>query len=604
MSKKKVQINLSPSSSVLHISVSDELAGVLDQIVSDEADNIYLVVPEGAYIAQNVLNFQLLKRESESVGKNIVVVSKDPRIQKLAEKVSLEAQASIEENSKKQEPPARRPKPEPESKNLRPVADILPPERSGAAPPIADLRRFASEKSRKMEREEVKEVVTGEEAQEDLAQEELGKDFHVSEYTPKTKKSKKIKAPSINKKKIGSMLSAPFRVFKGRVVHVLIAIAVIAALGGGYYAAAEVLPKATITLHPKSVQDKMEFSLLADSNISSANLEKGTIPAQVIEEKQENTFTFNATGKADIEEYASGDIRVYNEYSSAPQTLVASTRFISADGKLFRTTETVVVPGAQVEAGRIIPSSINVNVEAAEPGDEYNIGPTTFSIPGFKGTDKYLNFYGKSESKMTGGFQGVATIVTEEDINDARNKIEEEFLPTVSAQLRAKAPESLTVLEESFESKIQNIEFDARANDRKTTFQSRAVAVAQAFLISEQDVNNAIERYFINSTKYSSDYELSDQRSIKYFVKEIEYEDGYVEFSVNVDQVFNRRLSTESVMESIKGKDETEVRKTLSRMSELEKAQVRFWPFWVNRVPSGEEDITIEVDYGHKLEQQ
>jgi len=98
---------------------------------------------------------------------------------------------------------------------------------------------------------------------------------------------------------------------------------------------------------------------------------------------------------------ATGIITIYNTYSSSPQTLVKTTRFVSEGGKLFRTTKTIVVPGADASSGKIVPGSTTVEVIASEPGNEYNIGPSTFSIPGFKGTPKYLAFYGESFSAFT-----------------------------------------------------------------------------------------------------------------------------------------------------------------------------------------------------------
>ena len=100
---------------------------------------------------------------------------------------------------------------------------------------------------------------------------------------------------------------------------------------------------------------------------------------------------------------ASGIITVFNEYSSDSQRLVASTRFLSSSGKIFRAIEDIYIPGAQLNDDEIIPSSIDVEVVANYLGAEYNIGPSDFTIPGFKGTVKYAGFYGKSNTAMNGG---------------------------------------------------------------------------------------------------------------------------------------------------------------------------------------------------------
>ena len=100
---------------------------------------------------------------------------------------------------------------------------------------------------------------------------------------------------------------------------------------------------------------------------------------------------------------ASGIITVFNEYSSDSQRLVASTRFLSSSGKIFRAIEDIYIPGMKTDGDEVIPGSIDAEVMANYLGTEYNISPSDFTIPGFKGTPKYDGFYGKSDTSMSGG---------------------------------------------------------------------------------------------------------------------------------------------------------------------------------------------------------
>ncbi len=77
------------------------------------------------------------------------------------------------------------------------------------------------------------------------------------------------------------------------------------------------------------------------------------------------------------------------------------TRFLALDGKIFRLTKGITVPGAKIVEGKIIPSSIEAAVIADQPGEAYNIGPVSrFSIPGLKGTPKYEAFYAESKADI------------------------------------------------------------------------------------------------------------------------------------------------------------------------------------------------------------
>ena len=263
--------------------------------------------------------------------------------------------------------------------------------------------------------------------------------------------------------------------------------------------------------------------------------------------------------------------------------------------------QTIVVPGASISGGKIIPSSILADISADEPGKDFNIGPTTFSIPGFKGTDKYLAFYGKSEIDMQGGFKGKTTVVTQEDIDKAKQEINDEFLKSTEKTLREKVPSNLVVIEETFESKFETIEATAQAQEPTVEFSIRVVAIARTFLTRQEDVRDLIEYYFINSTEYSKDYELSDKRLVEYNVKEIDYEKGYVDISLNINQLFNRKLNVDELYNKLIGKDEVEVRKILASNEGLQEAEVGFWPLWVRKIPKDIDKLNIKVEHRAEL---
>ena len=136
------------------------------------------------------------------------------------------------------------------------------------------------------------------------------------------------------------------------------------------------------------------------------------------------------------EEKAEGIIRIFNDYSTASQSLVAGTRFVSDEGKLFRLVEKVVVPGQSTEKGKLIPGSVDVLVRADTAGSDYNIGVSTFSIPGFAGTPRYTAFYAKSFLAMAGGFKGESLAVSSEDLENAKKSLTAEVKEKIESNER------------------------------------------------------------------------------------------------------------------------------------------------------------------------
>src|SRR3989338_8339185 len=327
----------------IKVGAFDELASIIDEILEKSSDTVFLEVSDDAYIAQNVLNFRLIKREADTVGKNIVIVSNNARIRGLASKASLQTRinlpSSVGKLSASQEFTHR--------SGVRMVTDIICPKEHHLMREKNKIEKDNFlQNLRAKERPAVKDTV-GQEAV-DIVKKINSYSEDIQKEEPFYQKStQKVKKPR-----------ATFNRIKQNPKRFLIIFSASVVLGVLSYLLIFVFPSATVTLHPKTAQDTMNISMFLDSNISSSDLSKGSIQAQLLEERRENNFTFKATGESDVAERARGQVRVYNEFSSEPQTLVANTRFLTSEGKLFRTSQTIVVPGASISGGKIIPSSI------------------------------------------------------------------------------------------------------------------------------------------------------------------------------------------------------------------------------------------------------
>ncbi len=185
---------------------------------------------------------------------------------------------------------------------------------------------------------------------------------------------------------------------------------------GAFFVFTFIFDKSIITINPKykDVDINSTFLIFKEDlilDISSTTLSKTILKSEPKE----------------VNEKASGEITIYNNYSENPQTLIKNTRFQTADGKVFRIGDSIKVPGKNGNT----PGTIKVKVSADTYGADYNIGPTDFTIPGFKNSERYDKFYAKSESNMTGGASGRVQIVAESDINNANLELK----PKVEAEL-------------------------------------------------------------------------------------------------------------------------------------------------------------------------
>jgi hypothetical protein len=63
--------------------------------------------------------------------------------------------------------------------------------------------------------------------------------------------------------------------------------------------------------------------------------------------------------------------------------------------------------------------------------------------------------------------------------------------------------------------------------------------------------------------------------------------------NVGVSQDITRKIDAENLKQNLVGKNETEIRRVLSKMQEIQDAKVSFWPFWVRSMPLRADKIKI-----------
>ena len=133
--------------------------------------------------------------------------------------------------------------------------------------------------------------------------------------------------------------------------------AVIAVLAFLYFE----LPRATIVIELKKTEVQFSGPVDVSSKAfspSTAPSGRITIPGELLTAKRNLELSFPSSGKEMVEVKSSGKLAVYNAYGSQSQPIVATTRFISPDGKVFRLDKKTVIPGANVINGKITPSQI------------------------------------------------------------------------------------------------------------------------------------------------------------------------------------------------------------------------------------------------------
>lgn len=211
-------------------------------------------------------------------------------------------------------------------------------------------------------------------------------------------------------------------------------------IAGGVLLISQLLSGVEITVNPRYREPNVNATITAKKTPQAGDLAYEIMSLEATGERQ-----VSATGEETVVEQAKGTILVYNRHSTEPLRLITNTRFETPDNKIFRLKESIVVPGyTRGDNGTIAPGVIQATVFADQPGEEYNIPPTTFTIPGFQGSPEFTNVTGESVESMQGGFNGPRFIIDEGELQTAQQSLQMELRNSLLARVDAEKPAGFT----------------------------------------------------------------------------------------------------------------------------------------------------------------
>ncbi len=546
----------------ISVNKSDEVAVIVEKIIDTPDNEVILSIPRFSHLGESLSNFHLLKREADALDKKISIESVDDHVIELAEMSGLSAVNPFF------------------TKNKRQFSDIVAP-KAGKAKKRKPVAKVFQE-------EEV------EEAEEPKAIEAEAEKPFISPVSPLTifgKLSKgEEKKPTEGRRLPLPKISMPkLSLPSSRWLSIFIVAAALALAG---WAGAVVLPRAAVTIVAQTKDWNYNDSINTNTGIG-LDVGSMSIPNQIFSESKNLHLKFPATGRRQVERHATGVITVYNSYSSDPQPLVERTRFISPDGKMYRLADGITVPGAKIIEGKIVPSNIDAEVIADEPGPEFNIGPVKlFTIPGFKGTPKYQSFYGESTGDMSGGFIGEVAYPTSEDIAQARSKAGDELEGGLKAALLTQIPQEFKVLDGATEYEVLEQAIDEEA-DENGEFGIFTEAKMTAVAFKEEDLQELLALRAKRDNGEDFDIRSSE---IEFGLARVDFGKGILSFPVDFKAVLAKRIDIDDLQSRILGKSETELKTAVFSLPGLESATISLWPFWVKTVPTNPDKINITVE--------
>ena len=367
-----------------------------------------------------------------------------------------------------------------------------------------------------------------------------------------------------------------------------------------YYLGFIILARAEVNITTKKIEIPFSGIVLIDKNVSSIDFSKAIIPGNLFIFKANESQEFSSTGHGKDERKAKGIITIYNNYSTSPQILVATTRFETPDNKIFRLDSRIVIPGATTKNGELIPSTIDVKVTADKPGPDYNIEACNlpdckFTIPGFAGTSKFKDFYGVSTAPMAGGSLGSALLVTSEDLKNAEEVIMKKIMNSIDQDLQNKIPPELKVFQEAKSGiNITKLSSDADLGDYREKFTVTAEAEIKVIAFNENHLIGYIQQALEKDKDENYDY--CQNPELEYLELKTDFDKGTLKISFKTNQVTCHKLSLDEIKRIIVNKDRKALDQIFQSNPGIEEVKIKLWPWWIKKVPNSLQKIKIFID--------
>lgn len=564
----------------IYVDITESVSEVVEKIINSKNDTIILIIPENAKIADSLLNFKLIKREAAAADKKLFVSSDVEEIILMAKEAGMKLIEMAELS-----------RPKPKTKAL--LSDIKPPKKKK----IEKTPKIISSKSTEEELPEIEEIVKQVEVktQSKIAQKNITakninneKKFFTDYFDENHFSKIEIDEKEIKKEKIEK---PKFKIKKG----VKILLTAIILFGFATFCLIYFIAKAEIRIFSNKYSWSEQIPVLATAGINEIDQINFKIPIKSFEFSRTITEKFSATEIKSIQAKAKGIIRIYNAYSSEPQVLVATTRFLSKEGKLFRLVNKTTVPGAKIQDGKIVPSYVDAEVVADQPGESYNIGPTTFTIPGFEGTPRYSKFYAESFSSMTGGYIGTTKVVGQADINQAKSKLIEIASISLNEELNSKLSAGDIVLPDAKHISIASFSTNPKLDEKAEQFEATAKIFMRVLVFNENDV----KRLFINEAKNNNSQLLDKELfsyQLNYGAARFDFDKKLLSFPVTANLVFCDTINQQEFINNLAGKHINDLELFFKQYKNINKVEINIWPKFLRFTPINSNRIKIIID--------
>jgi len=331
-------------------------------------------------------------------------------------------------------------------------------------------------------------------------------------------------------------------------------------------------------------QERLSDNLIVDiSDAGNAQKSAGSIKGIVEEVEIEKTKQFDSTGEEIIAGEVAGNATIINNYIKS-QPLVATTRLLSPDNKIFRIKKTVNVPAG---------GSVEVEIYADDINPQMALGPTKFIIPGlWAGLQDKIYAENKEPIEYK---QTVKKNITQLDIDQAVEDLKKELIAESEDKLGGNYKDYNKIVYK-FNNDSISIIIDSKAGEEKESFSVTMKAKVAVIAFNRGEIEKLAEAKLMASLPASKELLKFDKDKIEYVLGGYNVSRG----SATINASFEGKITLNSNADIIDkskllGLNNDQLSAYLKTLPEIASFEINFYPSFINKVPNLVDRINIEV---------
>lgn len=544
----------------IYVDAEDEITAIIDKMRASGSKIVALVLPKRSATLQSVVNLKLLKRTAADTKKNLVLITSDSSLLPLAGAVGLHVAKTLQS---------------------KPVIPTAPTQNDVA---ITIDNDNSIEEPELDPHTSIGTLAGDLEAEETI---ELDNDKAAAAAAPaagaKKGLNKKLKVPDFDRFRL--------LIFAGAGLLILL-------IAGSYFAFS-VLPKANITIKTDTTSVAINKKLTANTEVKTLNAESGVVPGISKQIKKTDSEKAPATGQRDEGTKAQGKATMSLTDCSKDQVTIPAGTPIAANNISFLTQAEVILKsvkiGSQCKNDDFKDfSTSTVNVTAQSAGDNYNLGARAYAVNGFSNVSAY-------GSDMKGGTSKIVQVVSQADIDNARQKVMERMSNAASSDIKSQfATDNALPLSDTLTASEPVVASSPNVNEAASDVNVNVSVTYTVLGVRQDDIKQLIEdevkkRIDINKQQIQDNglskavLQLSDNVS-----------PTLAKFELKAIAVAGAQLDAEGIKKEIAGKKKGATKTLIGERPGIREVEVDYSPWWVHSTPKKLNRININFEQNNE----